>query len=29
MYYSSEIDKTGKRTYAAQIIPYRGAWLEY
>ena len=29
MYYSTEIDKTGKRTYAAQIIPYRGAWLEY
>ena len=29
MYYSSEVDKTGKRTYAAQVIPYRGAWLEY
>ena len=29
MYYKSEIDKMGKRTYAAQIIPYRGAWLEY
>jgi len=29
MYYSSDIDKSGKRTYAAQIIPYRGAWLEY
>ncbi len=29
MYYSSDIDKTGKRTYAAQVIPYRGAWLEY
>ena len=29
MYYSSEIDKTGKRTYATQVIPYRGAWLEY
>ena len=29
MYYSSDIDKTGKRTYATQIIPYRGAWLEY
>ena len=28
MYYASEIDKTGKRTYSAQIIPYRGAWLE-
>ena len=29
MYYDSEIDKTGKRNYSAQIIPYRGAWLEY
>ena len=29
MYYSSDIDKTGKRTYAATVIPYRGAWLEY
>ena len=29
MYYSSEIDKSGKRTYATQVIPYRGAWLEY
>ena len=29
MYYDSEIDKTGKRTYSAQVIPYRGAWLEY
>ena len=29
MYYASEIDKTGKRTYAATVIPYRGAWLEY
>jgi len=29
MYYASEIDKTGKRTYTTQIIPYRGAWLEY
>ena len=29
MYYSSEIDKSGKKTFAAQIIPYRGAWLEY
>ena len=29
MYYASEIDKMGKRNYAAQIIPYRGAWLEY
>ena len=29
MYYASEIDKTGKRLYSAQVIPYRGAWLEY
>ena len=29
MYYSSEIDKAGKRTYATTVIPYRGAWLEY
>ena len=29
MYYATEIDKAGKRTYSAQIIPYRGAWLEY
>ncbi len=29
MYYASEIDKTGKRTYTTQVIPYRGAWLEY
>ncbi len=29
MYYATDIDKSGKRTYATQIIPYRGAWLEY
>lgn len=29
MYYSSEIDKSGKRVFATTIIPYRGAWLEY
>ncbi|MBE6538267.1 MAG: DNA-directed RNA polymerase subunit beta, partial [Ruminococcaceae bacterium] len=29
MYYASDIDKSGKKTYTAQIIPYRGAWLEY
>ena len=29
MYYASDIDKTGKKTFTAQIIPYRGAWLEY
>ncbi len=29
MYYSSAIDKMGKKTYAATVIPYRGAWIEY
>ncbi len=29
MYYDSMIDKTGKRIFTAQVIPYRGAWLEY
>ena len=29
MYFSSEIDKSGKKIFAGQIIPYRGAWLEY
>jgi len=29
MYYSFERDKTGKPLYNAQIIPYRGEWLEY
>ncbi len=29
MYYASEIDKSGKRTYSTQVIPYRGAWIEY
>jgi len=29
MYYASEVDKSGKKMYSAQIIPYRGAWLEY
>ncbi len=28
-YFDSVLDKTGKRIYTAQIIPYRGAWLEY
>ena len=28
-YYTESIDKTGKRLYAATIIPNRGAWLEY
>ncbi len=29
MYYDSQIDKSGKKVYTSQIIPYRGAWLEY
>jgi len=29
IYYSFERDKTGKKLYSSQIIPYRGAWLEY
>ncbi len=29
MYYESSMDKSGKRVYAATVIPYRGAWLEY
>ncbi len=29
MYYSDSIDKSGNRIYEAQVIPYRGAWLEY
>ena len=29
MYYTSVMDKTGKSMQTAQIIPYRGAWLEY
>src|SRR5579875_1980553 len=29
VYYSSKIDKNGKRTYAATVIPNRGAWLEF
>ena len=28
VYYSSEMD-SGKQIYKAQIIPYRGAWLEF
>jgi DNA-directed RNA polymerase subunit beta len=28
-YYSEEIDKTGKPLYSSQVIPNRGAWLEY
>ena len=29
VYYESSVDKSGKRIYAATVIPYRGAWLEY
>ncbi len=29
IYYDSSIDKSGKRLFAATVIPYRGAWLEY
>ncbi len=29
MYYNYSIDKTGIHNYSAQVIPYRGAWLEY
>ena len=29
MYYGFERDKTGKKLYNSQVIPYRGAWLEY
>ena len=29
MYYKDDIDKQGKHNFSAQIIPYRGAWLEY
>ena len=29
MYYDKTIDKSGNELFSAQIIPYRGAWLEY
>ena len=29
IYYDSTIDKTGKRLFSAQVITYRGVWLEY
>jgi len=29
VYFDTMLDKIGKRIYTAQIIPYRGAWLEY
>lgn len=28
-YYSEKIDKNGNRLYSTQVIPNRGAWLEY
>ena len=28
-YYESNYDKTGKKLYAATVMPIRGAWLEY
>ena len=29
MYYDDVVDKADQHSYTAQIIPYRGAWLEY
>ena len=29
VYYSESFDKVGKRLFQAQVIPNRGAWLEY
>ena len=29
IYYSKAMDKTGKALYSCQVIPNRGAWLEY
>ncbi len=29
MYYGFERDKSGKKLYNSQVIPYRGAWIEY
>jgi DNA-directed RNA polymerase subunit beta len=29
VYFNSKVDKNGKRTYAATVIPNRGAWLEF
>jgi DNA-directed RNA polymerase subunit beta len=29
VYYKSEIDKNGRRTYSASLIPNRGAWLKF
>lgn len=29
VYFKSELDKNGKRTYSASVIPNRGAWLKF
>ena len=29
VYFSESIDKVGKQLFSAQVIPNRGAWLEY
>ncbi|HIK38640.1 MAG: DNA-directed RNA polymerase subunit beta [Geminocystis sp.] len=29
VYFKSEVDKNGKKTYSASIIPNRGAWLKF
>ncbi len=29
VYYSEEFDKLGKKLFSSQVIPNRGAWLEY
>ncbi len=29
VYYSQEFDKVGKKLFSSQVIPNRGAWLEY
>ncbi len=29
VYYSEEFDKVGKKLFSSQVIPNRGAWLEY
>ena len=29
VYYSFNVDKTGKKLYSSTVIPNRGAWLEY
>ena len=29
IYYKDDVDKQGKHNFSAQVIPYRGAWLEF